>query len=277
MFSWMKKISVVMTGNEFATNDDEEATSKTIIDKIFSYLFFLIFLIIGLGNWSDSKALFFEAYDGFITHFTNNLEEELIDKIHVGNHLSYVEQLLSSPKLVKKSSIDSNVEYRYYKTNKFLLILISRDERISSVVVHSLNYRTRWVEAFSPPVPFTEQHLIENSISSTVTSNEYNFDNHNLIYFMQTKPLGAQGMYLYLTAGFTELENKTISIPDMRSKLAKLEKMLILSSSSENQKQEENIINQLAKQKMSFFAISDMTSNYIADSLLTRYEFSAYF
>ena len=273
MFSWMKRISVVMTGNEFSST--EETKSKTVADKIFSYLFFFIFVIIGLGNWTDSKALFLEAYDGFITHFTNNLEEELVDKIHVGTHLSYVNQLLTAPKLVKKSSLSANVEYRYYKTKKYLLTLISQNQRVSAVVVHSLNHKTKWIDVFSPLIPFTEQYLVKVTISKAVSSNEYYFDNHNLVYFMQTKSLGAEGMYLFLTVGFTELENNALFLSDTRSNLAQLEKMLVLSSSSG--KQEENIIKQLAEQKMSFFAISDMTSDFIADSLLTRYEFSAYF
>ncbi len=61
--------------------------NKSLLAKLKGYFILLMVTLMGLGNWADSKALIIEGYNGFITHFTNQIEEKKITALDIGNYL----------------------------------------------------------------------------------------------------------------------------------------------------------------------------------------------
>lgn len=245
---------------------------KTTIKKLKEYFILLMVALMGLGNWADTKALSIEAYNGFITNFTNKIEEKKISKLDIGNYLPYAQKQIGIPQVIKTSKIDERYEYRYYKEDKYLLTLINKETRIVAIVVHSLSYDKSLVDDFSPKVPFSNFKLKEHSLEQIVPdSNEFFYDSNNIKYYMQVKQLNAQGVFLNLTSGFSDYTELKGNVAE---DLFKLDEVTLMS---DEQTLTSPITKKLATNKATFYAISELPSEYIADSLLTKYEFNVYF
>jgi len=96
------------------------------------------------------------------------------------------------------------------------------------------------------------------------------YDYQNVSYYLQSKELGPEGMFLNLLAGFTEYEQVQ---PNAFSKLNDLEHATLEGISTEVS----TLTQELAAYTANFYAISEIQPEYIADSLLTKHEFNAYF
>ncbi|WP_241461032.1 ETEC_3214 domain-containing protein [Shewanella mangrovi] len=239
--------------------------------KLRNTVVFIAVMLMGLGNWADTKALAVEAYEGFVAHFTNQIEDKVVADIDVGNYLPFVEQRLGIPQVVKTSALDNRYEYRYYKQQKYLLALIVDKERVVAVTVHSLPFNNPLLDGFTPAVPFTKQLLHKNSLAQAVSdSNHYWYDSRNLRYFMVEDSLGLQGMNLHLLVGFTEYGNVAT---DAQKPLEQLEQAEMQGDTAA----QKALASKLQQQPMSFYSVSELDSKFIADSLLTKYEFNAYF
>ncbi|QUN06416.1 hypothetical protein KDN34_02830 [Shewanella yunxiaonensis] len=239
--------------------------------KLYRWIMFLAFLLMGLGNWVDTKSLLTEGYDVFVANFTNWTEERTIGGIDVGNYLQYTEQKIGMPQVVKTSSIDSIYEYRYYKKPKFLLTLIVKGERIEALIVHALPFNNHFINGFNPKVPFSSFSLNYDSILViSNNSNEYFYDDQNLMYFMMDNQLGSNYMNLHLLSGFSEYGRAQI---EEQKKLVELDSAEMLDDTSKAVP----LVKSLAQTPATFYAISELDGKYVADALLTRFEFNAYF
>ncbi|WP_445947359.1 ETEC_3214 domain-containing protein, partial [Shewanella sp.] len=174
----MEFILQVVTGNHLQ-KDDAETESSGWFSGVIRFIVFCAFLLMGLGNWSDSKQLLTEAYQGFITNFTHKVEDKTIANIHIGNYLKYVEKSVGMPQVIKVSERQNDLEYRYYKKNKYLLILIAQEQRIAAMMLHTLpTEEGAFVDRFNPSIPFTDHKLVSSSIDEAIgSSNEFFFDN----------------------------------------------------------------------------------------------------
>ncbi|MCS6203642.1 ETEC_3214 domain-containing protein [Shewanella baltica] len=266
----MDFILQVATGNNLH-KDESDAQSSGWFSGVIRFIVFCAFLLMGLGNWSDSKQLLTEAYQGFITNFTHRIEDKTIANIHIGNYLNYIEKSLGIPQVIKVSERQNGLEYRYYKKNKYLLVLIAQEQRIAAMMLHTLPTEDAFLDRFNPSIPFTEHRLISSSIAEAIgSSNEFFFDNHNLAYFMKSKQMSAKGMGHYLIVGATEYQEPKVT---MKDKLDELEEASML----EEQQDIAKLTTDLSQQQSSFFAISEVSPVIVADALLTKYEFNAYF
>ena len=87
---------------------------------------------------------------------------------------------------------------------------------------------------------------------------------------MTTTDLGASGMQLQLAAGFTEYDGLQ---NHFKSTLDELDQALMLDEAEKVAP----LALKLTTQKANFYAVYEIDEQIIADSLLTRYEFNAYF
>jgi hypothetical protein len=267
MTKMKKAVAQLLTGSTI----EEDEGQVGFFAKISRFSIYIAFILMGLGNWSDTKDLLTEGYQGFITHLTDRVEEKTLRSLRVGNYLTHVETSIGMPTVIKHSTLSGSLEYRYYKQDKYLLTLITDQQRISGIVVHSLLNDNLVLDRFAPKIPFTSLHLLKDSIGSiTQRSNDFFFDSNNLIYFMTTTDLGASGMQLQLAAGFTEYDGQQ---DHFKSTLDELGQVLMLD---ETEKVAPLAI-KLTVQAANFYAVYEIDEQIIADSLLTRYEFNAYF
>jgi len=252
-------------------NPDGKPKKKGFFARVASGFLVLMVVLMGLGNWADTKQLLTEGYQAFITHFTNQIENNRVASLDIGNYLQFAQKSVGIPQVIKTSSLDPNIEYRYYKDPKYLLTLINKDQRIVAIVLHSLQHNNFLLSEFTPAVPFTDNLLKTHSIADiTSDSNLFFYDYQNVSYYLQSKELGPEGMFLNLLAGFTEYEQVQ---PNAFSKLNDLEHATLEGISTEVS----TLTQELAAYTANFYAISEIQPEYIADSLLTKHEFNAYF
>ncbi|MDO6677028.1 ETEC_3214 domain-containing protein [Pseudomonadota bacterium] len=257
--------------NKNTVNTGGQPKKKGFFARVASGFLVLMVVLMGLGNWADTKQLLTEGYQAFITHFTHQIEDKRVAALDIGNYLEFVQQSVGIPQVIKTSNLDPNIEYRYYKDPKYLLTLINKEQRIVGIVLHSLQHENPLLAEFTPAVPFTDHLLKANTIADiTADSNLFFYDYQNVSYYLQSKELGAQGMYLNLLAGFTEYEqvqtNATLTLNELEH--ATLE---------DNSAEVSQLTQKLAAYTANFYGISEISPQYIADSLLTKYEFNAYF
>lgn len=250
---------------------DGKPQKKGFFARLTSGFVLLMVVLMGLGNWADTKQLLTEAYQAFITHFTHQVENNRVASLDIGNYLQFAQKSVGMPQVIKASSLDPSIEYRYYKDPKYLLTLMNKDQRIVAIVLHSLQHDNPLLGDFTPQVPFTESLLKTNTITDiTSDSNIFFYDNQNVTYFLQSRELGPQGMFLNLLAGFTEYEQVQ---PNAFSMLTELDQATLEGNTAEVGA----LTQKLAAYTANFYAISELSPEYIADSLLTKYEFNAYF
>lgn len=250
---------------------DGKPKKKGFFARVASGFLLLMVVLMGLGNWADTKQLLTEGYQAFITHFTHQIENNRVASLDIGNYLQFAQKNVGIPQVIKASSLDPSIEYRYYKDPKYLLTLINKDQRIVAIVLHSLQHNNSLLSEFTPAVPFTDNQLKTHSIADiTSGSNLFFHDYQNVSYYLQSKELGPEGMFLNLIAGFTEYEQVQ---PNAFSKLNDLEHATLEGIST----QVSTLTEELAAYTANFYAISEIPPEYIADSLLTKHEFNAYF
>ncbi|WP_028110900.1 ETEC_3214 domain-containing protein [Ferrimonas futtsuensis] len=262
---------------------EDKATSSGVAEVLSSPLsahwkraksgfLYLIALMIGFGNWNDTKELSYTIFQGIQANFTHHVEERLLNKIDVGNYLAYVEQDLGFPQVVKRSRTKDGLEFRYYKKNKFLLTLLVKGGRISGYLVQTLDYQGLYsqLSAFSPAIPFSDKQLnLDSYTHSFSQSDKFQLDDFNLVYYMEPHPLGAKGMYTTLYLGTVEYGVAPGSLVERVREIA--EKQVHGEASTQQ-------INHLRDQlKPNMYGIGEGEEEVMAEALLTRYEYNTYF
>ncbi|TKB51592.1 hypothetical protein FCL40_03275 [Ferrimonas sediminicola] len=265
------------------TEPEDATTSSVVIEALSSPLsthwqkaksgfLYLIAMMIGFGNWNDTKELSYSIYQGIQANFTHHVEEQLLDRIDVGNYLAYVEQDLGFPQVVKRSRVEKGLEFRYYKKNKFLLTLIVETGRISGYLVQTLDYQGLYsqLSAFSPVIPFSDKQLNLGTYSqSSPAAEKYQLDDFNLVYYMEPYPLGAKGMYATLYLGTVEYGVNPGDLSDLVREVAKKQTL------GDQTNEELTLLRDRLKPNM--YGIGSDKGELMAEALLTRYEYNTYF
>ena len=117
--------------------------------------------MITAGQFNDTKDLASSIYEATLTHFTHSIEYDLIEKIHVGNSMEYVKSLVGEPHVLKRSSLNLELQFHYYSKAKYHLTLISKDDRLVGYSVFPLK------DGFAPKIPFSEELGYKNVSKST--------------------------------------------------------------------------------------------------------------
>jgi hypothetical protein len=238
-----------------------------------SAIFVIAAFMMASGQWNDVKELYSSLYDDALAKFTNSVEYELIDKINVGNGLEYTKIMVGEPKVIKRSRIDKDVLYYYYLEGKYDLILLSKDERI---VGYSILVKET---GFTPNVPFSEALGSANLANVDNTAQQYYFDVANLIYFIESKELDKQQMFLNLVRGYVEYGAipELIKTPNSYKEdtLAAINTLDMAETFNDGE-----ISNTLKSIRTlvypNFYGITELDPKLIADALLTRYEYQLF-
>ncbi|QIZ78378.1 ETEC_3214 domain-containing protein [Ferrimonas lipolytica] len=248
-------------------------SNKSFREKTRAAFVGVVGTMIGFGAWNDTKDLSINLYEGALAHFTHKHEFNHLNQLHIGNYLPYAETIFGTPLMVKDSQQDPAIQFRYYPKDKYLLILMTKQNRIEGYLVQSNEIADdfKLTGPFNPQLPFLDKALGEQPFSSfEFQDNGFQFDSHNLTYFMEKRALGAQGLDLNLYLGVSDYPQ---SNQNLLSSIGALDKAVMLDEETETLA----TINTLrADFSPNFYGLSKLSDQVVAESLLTKYEFNTY-
>jgi hypothetical protein len=260
---------------EVSEKNKEKIENLSTWAKVQSTVVMIAAVMISAGQWADTKDLATSAYTAVIENFTHKLQYELIEKINVGNSLSYVKSLVGEPNVIKRSKINTDVEFYYYNEEKFTLTIMSSDGRVDG---YSLLSR---VDDFAPQIPFSE--VLGQSTIAEASRNDfqYNFDIRNLVYYVESQNLGKDKMFLSVFRGFIEYAAIPSTIVERADYTSKVEAQIqVLDSQATFSDDGAAMSNALKALRMhiqpNYYAIAELENNIVAESLLTRFEYQTF-
>jgi hypothetical protein len=148
-------------------------------------------LIVGLAQYTEAAQLIATAVEYFERKLTNNVEYALLDKVHVGNTATYVENLVGSAQVSRV--IDEQTTAQYFCDPKFLLTIYFQNERVAAYTVISL------AEGFAPSIfageslrlgGFSYQQFDEELTDSVVDSSKV------VRFYLENLTTDRAGMFL---------------------------------------------------------------------------------
>ncbi len=252
-----------------------EKSSPSFFKRTQTFIMMVAAIMISSGQFNDTKDLFVSLYEITLTNFTHNLEYDLISKIHVGNSMSYVKSIVGESHVIKRSKINKQVTFHYYSKNKYTLTLISEGERLAGYSIFTSK------DGFAPTVPFSEELGSKSLVEAEEKTGVYSFDVGNLLYFIESKELGKKQMFLTLVRGFVEygamaqeIEEKDVYKKNIKKLIESLDET---STFAESDEELAPIIDKIrANVYPNFYAVTELGPMFIAEALLTRYEFQMY-
>ncbi len=231
-----------------------------------NFLLTIIALMLGFGQWNDSKDLAVSIYEAIISNFTHKVEYKTLSQIDVGITKDYLEMLVGKPKVIKTSSLSPEHTFEYIFNDKYLLTAIYKGQRLEGFSVMAT------VDDFSPEIPFTANQL--NSVTlfaiSSSSPDSIAADTVNLSYFMETSNLGYSGMFLNRAIGQINYDNSV----NYAEKLYDLQQSLIMGTDDEVASLSEELRHLV---KPNFYALAAVDGEIINESLLTKYEYQRFY
>jgi len=172
-----------------------------------SFITFLA-IIIALGEYSEAVALINDGTKTIQSEFTNDLEYDVISKIHVGNTVSYMESILGNPQVSRMINEDVNANYFY--DDKYLLTLFYKNTRIVAFTVLPL------VEDFHPEVTKTasSQWILgkANFLSFPANPQSYTVDHATTAsYYLESFDKGRTGFFVQSYLGKVSYTIESVS------------------------------------------------------------------
>lgn len=243
------------------------ATKSSLLKKSQSIVFTIAAIMISLGQWADTKDIITDSYEGFITHFTDKVELQKLSHVRVGANLSYLETVFGDARLIKTKNQTSQLQYRYYHTEKFLLALAVNQQRVVGYQLVSLQ------QDFMPPIAFSKQLLGQQALAEYQPfSGTFSTDTVNLRYYLEPITLGREGLFLDRHLGFVEYG---AALAQYQQPLQQLNDLLLQAyDNSTLHQQTAEFRNTLIP---NVYSLGEISLEQAADMLLTRYEYQAYF
>ncbi|RTR38651.1 hypothetical protein EKG38_10755 [Shewanella canadensis] len=245
-----------------------ESFKSNFIARTKSSWFLLVSLLIGMGQFNDSKDFAISAYEGLSSTMTHWVDYKKINRIDIGISKHFAKSVLGNAKLVKHSSKGGLLEYNYYFSSKFTLGLIYNGGRLSGYWVLSLN------DSFKPEIPFSNHSLLQASIKDIVrVPDTYMMDSFNLAYYMEQEQLPRNAMLLkrylgWVGYGASTEQNNDSAIKQLITSSAPAEQ-----ESAMNSKTVELFERARSESAPNLFALGEVDAEQMADSLLTRAEY----
>ncbi len=229
--------------------------------------------LIAMGQWVDTRDLLIDTYQGFITHFTDEVELEMLSEVRVGGNLDYLEQVFGVAKLIKSSSLEADTQYRYYQHPKFMLTLAVRQNQVTGYTVTSLR------PAFHPPITFSDLTLGEQSFAQMQDfAGVFTADAANIHYYMEQKQLAREGLFYNRYLAYVEYG---ADHRDSERKVQPIAETLNRISDAYALDDTELLRTQLTQlreqQRPNTYVLGRLSLEQAAEMVLTRYEFKAYF
>lgn len=230
-----------------------------------SFLTFLA-IIIALGEYSEAVTVLGDTVETIRSEFTNDIEYETISKIHVGNTVPYMEELLGSPQVSR--AINQDINANYYYDEKFLLTLFIDDERVTAFTVLPL------LEDFHPEVATTTKgpwNLGEAAFTSFPANPQTYVIDHakTASYYLENLDRGRAGLFVNTYLGKVSYTVRSES------------PLLVAFYNQEVHGSDQEVLEsqtQLRNSEMpNFYGEGEIGLELIEKSILTGAEFSSYF
>jgi len=265
---------------EITNSISKKKPAKTFWMKVQTSIMMIAALMISAGQFNDTKEIFTSSYEGILANFTNTIEYELIEKIHVGSSIEHIKSLVGEPHAIKRSKLNDTLRFFYYSKGKYNLTLIASEERLVGYSVYTQE------DEFAPQLPFSESLKAaplgaNNLMVSHKETGVYSYDIGNLVYYIESQNLGKQQMFLTLIRGYVEYganTNVEVAIKGNNEKLAKQIALLDEKATfSENEEELDQVLNQVRKLVYpNFYAVTELEPAIISEALLTRYEYQMF-
>lgn len=247
-------------------DDCVDEVSPNFWMKVQSVAVAVVAIVLSLGQWNDTKAAVEMIYESVITHWTNEIEYNQLSQIKVGQTYEYLQSEMGVAQASKSSKIDSEITFYYYGKDKYLLTVAVKQDRIAGYSVVALK------DDFSAKVPFTSTPvaLLETPMAALDLSAENYFtDNGNLDYYTEAYALGRNALFYNLMLGVVDYGLAS------ESGLAEIHKINHALNSGQDVEPESVV--RLQQTTPTVYAISEVPADIMAEALLTRFEFNAYF
>ena len=229
-------------------------------------MFGILALMIALGEYTEAISLVNDAVAYIQRQYTNELEYELLEKLHVGNTVSYVESFVGSPQGARV--IDQQTTANYFDMDKCLLTIFYKQQRVTGYTVLAL------VEGFAPDtfkVGASAGALGTFKLGDVAAINtDYVVDHSKAAsYFVEQFDSGYSGL---LTKGF--LGNVGYGVNAQTDAIVGLYEQQVYGTDADIAPVLKALRN---KVQANFYGEGDLTLAMVEKSLMTPAEFSAYF
>ena len=261
-------------GNDQNTQAASDATAKPGFWKKLARIIVTVSLpLIAMGQWVDTRDLIIDSYQGFVTHFTDQVELNMLAEVRVGGNLDYLEEVFGVAKLIKSSATQDNLQYRYYHHPKFILTLAVSQNQVVGYTLTTLK------ADFAPPITFSDLTLGEQQFAEMQNFGEvFTADAANIHYYMEQKQLAREGLFYNRYLTHVEYGAETIdeesAVEPVAQQLNRIADAYALND-TDRLRSELTALRQ--QQKPNTYTLGQLTLEQAAETVLTRYEFKAYF
>lgn len=171
--------------------------------KLQGWGLFMMGLIVTLGEWSEAIDLITLGVETTRSQFTNSVEYERLDHLHVGNSVQYVEGIIGSPEVIR--NIDEGLTANYFFDRKYLLTLFYKEGRVTALTI--LARREDFHYTFGD-----DHQLLTEPFSNFPRPKSYSVDHANTgSYYVESLSLGRVGMFLTQFLGIVDYGGKESS------------------------------------------------------------------
>lgn len=233
--------------------------------------------MISFGQFNDTKELLSDLYERVTTNFTHTIEYKKLDELSIGRTIDFIEAQFGPPEVIKQSAYDDNVVFQYYNLKKAVVTILNHKGRVAGFVVVPLK------DDFAPTMPFVEKAIGTQTFQAEMKdTGDFFFDANNLVYFAESQDLGKRFLFLQRVLGVIEYGKLTTF--DSNDEAHDSEKTLDMIGSFNDlllADDEARLVTAIegfrTTRKPNFYAYTELDPSLIAESLLTRIEFSTYF
>lgn len=245
-------------------NAIETVQRKPLLDKLRNFAVTLMLLMISLGQWNDTKDVVLSTYEEIISRWTNTLDYSKLSKLRIGFSSAYIDKLLGDPQVVKISNSSENLTFSYYSTPKYLLTTAIKNNRLYGFSILSLK------NDFYAPIVYLNKSLNKEPLASYLhTQNKFITDFGNSEYFIETYELNHDLMFYDFSLGVVNTGSLSNGL---RNEIRDINDQL--------NRGEDIPINKLSfpeKILPNYYSVSELPSDEMIESLLSRFEMAALF
>lgn len=237
---------------------------STPLTKIKNLSLTIMFLMISLGQWNDTKDVVISLYEEVISRFTNQVEYNYLEKLRIGFTKQYTEELLGSPQVIKPSKVKEGLQYYYYNSDKFLLITFMNNDRLQGFSVISKN------KHFLAPIVYIKKQLNSLPLSDYLPSQgSFVTDAGNIEYFAETYELSHSLMFYNMSLGHI---NYSLLDSTYSKDIISVNDVLNMGDDFDF-----STLSFSTPLIPNFYAITELPSEVIFEALLSNYEMSNLF
>jgi hypothetical protein len=244
--------------------ETDEQEEVTLLAKFRNITFSIMFLMISMGQWNDTKDVAISAYEEVVSRWTNTIQYEKLAKLRIGYSEHYIQTFFGDPQVIKvMTSLEGGV-FSYYSTEKFMLTTATKNGQLLGFSVLSFN------DDFIAPIVYSDKKLNDALLDSYLPdADTYATDFRNSIYFLEVSELGREHMFYNFSIG-------TIETTPLSEAVGR--KISLLNDQLD--RGEEPLLEALeisALLKPNYYSVSEFSNEIMNEAILSKYEMKALF